>query len=47
MPDFNLDSESLRAEFAKIITFWQSHGVGGFRLDARDQLLHGCKRLHR
>ena len=34
MPDFNLDSESLRAEFAKIITFWQSHGVGGFRLDA-------------
>ncbi len=34
MPDFNLDSESLRAEFASIITFWQSHGVGGFRLDA-------------
>ena len=34
MPDFNLDSESLRAEFGNIIAFWQSHGVGGFRLDA-------------
>lgn len=34
MPDYNLDSESLRTEFASIIAFWQSHGVGGFRLDA-------------
>lgn len=34
MPDFNLDSETLRQEFANIITFWQSHGVRGFRLDA-------------
>lgn len=34
MPDYNLDSESLREEFARIITFWQSHGIAGFRLDA-------------
>ena len=34
MPDFNLDSESLRAEIANICKFWINHGVKGFRLDA-------------
>ncbi len=34
MPDFNLNSESLRAEMANIIRFWQGHGADGFRLDA-------------
>lgn len=34
MPDLNLDNPEVRAEIAKIIAFWQSHGVTGFRLDA-------------
>ena len=34
MPDLNLDSAEVRGEIAKIVTFWQSHGVTGFRLDA-------------
>ncbi len=34
MPDFNLDSEGVRAEMEKIVKFWIGHGVKGFRLDA-------------
>lgn len=34
MPDLNLDNEAVREEIASIITFWQMHGVKGFRLDA-------------
>lgn len=35
MPDFNLDSTTLRAEIDKICKFWiQDHGVKAFRLDA-------------
>lgn len=34
MPDLNLDNPDVRAEIARIITFWQKHGVTGFRLDA-------------
>lgn len=34
MPDLNLDSPEVRAEIARIIAFWQEHGVAGFRLDA-------------
>ena len=35
MPDFNLDSESLRQEIDNIMKFWiKDHGVKGFRLDA-------------
>ena len=34
MPDFNLDSSSLRAEIENIVKFWIQHGVKAFRLDA-------------
>ncbi len=34
MPDFNLDSEGVRAEIENIMKFWIGHGVKGFRLDA-------------
>ena len=34
MPDLNLDNEQVRAEIARIVGFWQEHGVKGFRLDA-------------
>ncbi len=34
MPDFNLDSEGVRAEIEKICKFWIERGVKGFRLDA-------------
>ena len=34
MPDLNLDEPAVRAELARIIGFWQAHGVKGFRLDA-------------
>ena len=35
MPDFNLDSVTLRAEIDNICKFWiQDHGIKGFRLDA-------------
>ncbi len=34
MPDFNLDSEGVRAEMEKICKFWIERGVKGFRLDA-------------
>ena len=34
MPDFNLDSDTVKQEFTKIMTFWLERGVDGFRLDA-------------
>ncbi len=34
MPDFNLDSEGVRAEMENIVKFWIDRGVKGFRLDA-------------
>lgn len=35
MPDFNLDSETLRQELENVVKFWiKDHGVKGFRLDA-------------
>lgn len=34
MPDLNLDSEAVREEIRKIVSFWFNKGVDGFRLDA-------------
>lgn len=34
MPDLNLGSEAVRAEFEQIVSFWLDLGVDGFRLDA-------------
>jgi glycosidase len=34
MPDFNADSDLVRAEFKKILDFWMDLGVDGFRFDA-------------
>ena len=34
MPDLNLDSELVRNEIKRIVTFWLEEGVDGFRLDA-------------
>ncbi|MCM1282988.1 MAG: alpha-amylase family glycosyl hydrolase [Muribaculaceae bacterium] len=34
MPDLNLESAALRAEFEKIADFWMELGVDGFRMDA-------------
>ena len=34
MPDLNFDCQSLRAEVEKIIEYWVTMGVDGFRLDA-------------
>ena len=34
MPEWNLNSEKTREEFAKITKFWLDRGVDGFRLDA-------------
>lgn len=34
MPDLNLGSEAVRAEFSDIVDFWLEQGVDGFRLDA-------------
>ena len=34
MPDLNLESEAVRAEFEAIADFWLDMGVDGFRLDA-------------
>ena len=34
MPDINLESELVRAEFAEVTQFWFDMGVDGFRLDA-------------
>lgn len=42
MPDFNLDSEPLREEIAKITKYWLDMGVGGFRLDAVKEFYSGA-----
>lgn len=42
MPDFNLDCEALREEFAKITKYWLDMGVGGFRLDAVKEYYTGA-----
>ena len=34
MPDLNLNSEKVREEIRKIVSFWLEKGVDGFRLDA-------------
>jgi glycosidase len=34
MPDLNLESEALRAEFEQIADFWIDMGIDGFRMDA-------------
>jgi len=34
MPDLNLDSETVKEEITKIMSFWLDRGVDGFRLDA-------------
>ena len=34
MPDLNLQSDAVRAEFDKITDYWLAMGVAGFRLDA-------------
>ena len=44
MPDLNLDSEDVRQELARIIAFWQGHGVKGFRLDAVTSYYTGASR---
>jgi len=41
MPDFNLDSEKVRAEILKICQFWIKQGVSGFRLDAVSHFYEG------
>ncbi len=41
MPDFNLDSEALRAEIEEIAKYWLDMGVGGFRLDAVKEFYTG------
>lgn len=41
MPDINLESELLRAEFAEITQFWFDMGVDGFRLDAVGEYYSG------
>ncbi|MBR3503415.1 MAG: alpha-amylase [Clostridia bacterium] len=42
MPDLNLDNEDVRGEIARIIAFWQEHGVSGFRLDATTSYYTGA-----
>ena len=41
MPDLNLDSETVRGEIQKILSFWLSRGVDGFRLDATTHYFGG------
>ncbi len=41
MPDINLESELVRAEFAEITQFWFDKGVDGFRLDAVGEYYSG------
>lgn len=41
MPDLNLESEAVRAEFADIVDFWLELGVDGFRLDAAKEFESG------
>lgn len=42
MPDFNLDCEALREEFAKVTQYWLDMGAGGFRLDAVKEYYTGA-----
>ena len=41
MPDMNLASELVRAEFEDITSFWLEKGVAGFRLDAAKEFYSG------
>lgn len=41
MPDLNLESEAVRAEFEEIVAFWLDLGVDGFRLDAAKEYYTG------
>lgn len=41
MPDLNLGSEAVRAEFTDIVDFWLALGVDGFRLDAAKEFYSG------
>lgn len=42
MPDLNLGSEAVRAEFEAIVDFWLALGVDGFRLDAAKEFYSGA-----
>jgi len=41
MPDCNMASEGLRAEFEAVMRFWLDKGVSGFRLDAAKEFYSG------
>lgn len=41
MPDLNLGSDAVRAEFDKIVDFWLAHDVDGFRMDAVKEYYSG------
>ena len=43
MPDFNLDSQELRAELKNVISFWMDKGVSGFRFDAAGHIYDKIK----
>ena len=43
MPEFNLDSEAVKAEFKKIIKYYLDMGIDGFRLDAVIYYYYGNK----
>ncbi|MCO1339345.1 alpha-amylase [Kocuria polaris] len=38
-PDFNWDSDAVRAEFERILRFWLDRGAGGFRVDVAHALI--------
>ena len=42
MPDLNLEQADVLSEIARIIAFWQGHGVRGFRLDATTSFFTGA-----
>lgn len=41
MPDLNLGSEAVRAEFEAVVDYWLDLGVTGFRLDAAKEFYSG------
>lgn len=43
MPDFNLSTQALRAEFRKIAAYWMDKGVSGFRFDAAGHVYNAAK----
>lgn len=47
MPDFNLDSPELRAEFKNVMKFWLEKGVTGFRYDAAGHVYNPIKILEK